>query len=131
VQQDFNRTYREIYRALEDHKFFVIFEANIEHNLRDQASRWGGDFNRNGLDEIRSMMFCNTWFTNQVSNQDPAMLSVCPLHITMYQKGPTTTVLFTRPTYVGNGSPAMPLLKQIEAEVSTAIESGIDAASRR
>jgi hypothetical protein len=51
------------------------------------------------------------------------------MHITMYQKGPTTTILFTRPTYIGQGSPAMPLLKQIETEVSKAVESGINAAA--
>jgi uncharacterized protein (DUF302 family) len=129
VQQDFNRTYREVYRALEDNKFFIIFEANIGRNLRGYAVRWGEDYNRSGLDDIRAMVFCNIWFTNQVSNQDPGILSLCPLHITMYQKGPTTTILFTRPTYIGQGSPAMPLLKQIETEVSKAVESGINAAA--
>jgi hypothetical protein len=34
VEHDSNRIYREIYRALEDHQFFVIFEANIGRNLR-------------------------------------------------------------------------------------------------
>ena len=131
VEQDFNRVYREVYRALEDHQFFVIFEANIGRNLRGYAARWGEDYNRNRLDEIRSMMFCNVWYTNQVSNQDPGMLSLCPLQLTMYQKGPVTSILFTRPTYVGQGSAAMPVLKEIETEVSKAVESGITAATIR
>jgi hypothetical protein len=125
VEQDFNRVYRELYRALEDHQFFVIFEANLGRNMRGYASRWGEDYNRNRLDEIRSLMFCNLWYTNQVSNQDPGMLSLCPLQLTVYQQGPTTSILFTRPTYVGQGSAAMPLLKEIETEVSNAVESGI------
>ena len=131
VEQDFNRVYREVYRALEDHQFFVIFEANIGRNLRGYAARWGEDYNRNRLDEIRSMMFCNVWYTNQVSNQDPGMLSLCPLQLTMYQKGHVTSILFTRPTYVGQGSAAMPVLKEIETEVSKAVESGITAATIR
>jgi uncharacterized protein (DUF302 family) len=131
VDQDFNQTYREIYRALEDHRFFVVFEANIGRNLRGYAARSGDNYDRNRLDEIRSMVFCNIDYTNQLSNQDPGMLSLCPLHITMYQKGPTTSILFNRPTYVGQGSAAMPILQEIEAEVSKAIESGISAARAR
>jgi hypothetical protein len=129
VEQDYSRVYREVYRALEDHQFFVIFEANIGRNLRGFAARWGDNYNRNGLDEIRSMAFCNIAFTNQLSNQDPGMLSLCPLHLTLYQKGRTTSILFNRPTYVGQGSAAMPLLKEIETEVSKAVESGITAAT--
>jgi len=131
VEQDFNQTYREIYRALEDHRFFVVFEANIGRNLRGYAARSGDSYDRNRLDEIRSMVFCNIAYTNQLSNQDPGMLSLCPLHITMYQKGPTTSILFNRPTYVGQGSAAMPILQEIEAEVSKAVESGISAARAR
>jgi uncharacterized protein (DUF302 family) len=131
VDQDFNRVYREVYRSLEDHRFFVIFEANIGRNLRGYAARWGDDYNRNGLDEIRSMVFCNITYTNQLSNQDPGVLSLCPLHITLYQKGPTTSILFNRPTTVGQGSTALPLLKEIETEVSEAVESGIKAATGR
>jgi uncharacterized protein (DUF302 family) len=131
VQQDFNRTYREVYRALEDNRFFVIFEANIGRNLRGYAAREGEDYNRGGVDQIRAMLFCNVSYTNQVSIQDPNMLSICPLHITLYQKGPTTSILFERPTQTGQGSPAMPLLKEIETQVSKAIESGINAANTR
>ena len=107
VNQDFNRVYR------------------------GYAGRWGDNYNRNGLEEIRSMLFCNIGYTNQLSNQDPGVLSLCPLHITFYQKGPATSILFNRPTIVGQGSPAMPLLKEIEAEVDKAVESGITAATTR
>jgi hypothetical protein len=129
VEQDSNRIYREIYRALEDHQFFVIFEANIGRNLRGYAARWGENYNRNGLNEIRSMIFTNIVYTNQLSNLDPGMLSLCPLHITIVQKDHTTSILFNRPTYIGQGSAAMPLLKEIETEVSEAVESGINAAT--
>jgi hypothetical protein len=131
VQQDFNRTYREVYRALEQSRFFVIFEANLGHNLRGFAARWGQDYNRNGLDEIRSLTFCNLSYTNQVSNLDPAMLSICPLHLTVYRQGPTTSIVFARPTHIGEGSPAMPLLKEIESQVSKAVEAGISTAGMR
>ena len=131
VEQDFNRVYREVYRSLEDRRFFVIFEANIGRNLRGYADHWGDNYNRNRLDEIRSMVFSNIAYTNQLSNQDPGLLSLSLLHLTIYQKGPVTSIVFNRPTTIGQGSVAMPLLKEIETEVSKAVESGISAAAIR
>jgi hypothetical protein len=131
VQQDFTRTYREVYRSLEDYRFFIVYEANIGHDLQGYAARRGEGYDRNELNEIRTMVFINALYTNQLSDQDPDLLTLCPLHITMYQKGPTTSILFTRPTHAGQGSVAMPLLKDIEAEVSKAVEAGITAAQGR
>jgi len=131
VQQDFTRTYREVYRSLEDYRFFIVYEANIGHDLQGYAARRGEGYDRNELNEIRTMVFINAFYTIQQSDQDPYFLTLCPLHITMYQKGPTTSILFTRPTHAGQGSVAMPLLKDIEAEVSKAVEAGITAAQGR
>jgi uncharacterized protein (DUF302 family) len=78
------------------------------------------------------MVFCNIAYTQQLASQDPDVLSLCPMHITFVQKGPTTTrILFTRPTVVGQGSTAMPLLKEIETEVDEAVKAGISAATKR
>ena len=131
VQQDFTRTYREVYRSLENYRFFIVYEANIGHDLQGYAARRGEGYDRNELHEIRSMVFINVSYINQLGDQDPDLLSLCPLHIMMFQKGPTTSILFTRPTYAGQGSVAMPLLKGIEDEVSKAVESGITAAQGR
>ena len=53
------------------------------------------------------------------------------MQITFLQDGPTTSILFTRPTIVGQGRAAMPLLKEIETEEGKAVEAGISAASTR
>lgn len=125
VERDIDPTYRMIYRSLEKNKFFIVFEPNIGRNLKGFARRWGEDYNRNDLQGIRSMVFCNGWYTNQISNLDPDLLSICPLHVTLYQKGTTTSVLFTRPAHAGQGSAALPLLKELETDVSKAIQEGI------
>jgi hypothetical protein len=131
VSQDFNRVYRDVYRSLEEHQFFVIFEANIGRNLRGYAGPWGKDYKRSDLEEVRSMVFYNSAYTNHLSSQDPNVLSLCPMQITFLQDGSTTSILFNRPTTVGQGSAAMPLLKEIEAEVGKAVEAGISAATTR
>ncbi len=45
-----------------------------------------GQYNRSKLSAIRSMVFCNGWYANQVSNKDPHMLALCPLHMTLIEK---------------------------------------------
>jgi hypothetical protein len=127
VEQDLVSTYKSMYNALEEKKFFVVFEPNIGRNLERFAERWGEDYNRNRLTGIRSLVFCHAWYANQVSNRDPELLSLCPLHITLYQQGASTHIVFTRPTHVGVGSAAMPLLEELEAAVSAAVQAGIDA----
>ena len=128
VEQDLESTYMSVYNSLEENKFFVVFEPNIGRNLEGFSKRWGENYNRNQLSGIRSMVFCNAWYANEVSNIDPALLAICPLHITLFHKEGTTSVVFARPTHIGMGSKAEALLKKLEADVSKAIMAGIKAA---
>ena len=129
LKQNLEVVYNSVYRSLEENKFFVIFEPNIGRNLAGFSGRWGEDYNRNKLTGIRSMVFCNPWYVNQVSNLDPEMLALCPLHISLYEKDGSTHVVFVRLSYVGEGSPAKPLLMELEEALSAAIESGINSAT--
>jgi hypothetical protein len=128
VAQDLENTYKNVYKSLEDSRFFVVFEPNIGANLEGFAERWGDNYNRNGLSGIRSMVFCNAWYANAISNVEPGLLSLCPLHITLFQQAGTTSVVFARPTHIGMDSKAAALLKELEADVSKAIEAGTKAA---
>ena len=128
LERDLETAYGYIYRSLEDNRFFVIFEPNIGRNLAGFSERWGADYNRSKLSGIRSMVFCNPWYVNQVSNLDPEMLALCPLHISLYEKDNRTHILFVRPGHVGEGSAAKPVLVEVEQAVSAAVEAGIKAA---
>ena len=117
--------YDSVYKSLEDAKFFVVFEPNIGANLARFSDKWGEDYNRNNITEIRSMVFCNGWYANKVSNLDPDMLGFCPLHLTLTEHDGKTTVLFNRPGAMAQNSPAEQLLVEIEAEVISAIQKGL------
>ena len=129
LDQNIEITYGYVYRSLEENRFFVIFEPNIGRNLAGLAERGGADYNRSQLTGIRSMVFCNPWYVNQVSNLDPEMLALCPLHLSLYEKENRTHIVFVRPGHVGEGSAAKPVLVEVEQAVSAAIEAGIKAAS--
>ncbi len=125
VDKPLSGVYDRVYKSLEDARFYVVFEPNMGANLARFSKKWGDEYNQNNLSEIRSMVFCNGWYANKVSNLDPTMLGFCPLHITLIEREGKTTVLFNRPGIIAQNSPAKTLLLNIEAEVITAIELGV------
>jgi len=125
VNKPVSEIYDKLYKSLEDARFFVVFEPNIGSNLARFSEKWGDDYNRNKLSEIRSMVFCNGWYANKVSNLDPDMLGFCPLHITLIEREGEATVLFNRLGKIAKNSPAKELLMKIESEVIAAIQQGL------
>ena len=117
--------YKSVFTALEHNGYFVLIEPNIGKNLANFAQRWGADYNKSQLEEIRSMVFCNAWFANKVANADPHMLALCPLHITLIQKGQLTTILFVRPGKVAANSPARAVAEELEKEIIRIIENAV------
>ena len=117
--------YKHLFTALENNSYFVIFEPNIGKNLSFSAKRWGDDYNKNKLSSIRSMVFCNAWYANKISNIDPSMLALCPLRLTLYTKDKQTHILFVRPGKIAATSKAHKIAKELEDDVIRTIEVAI------
>lgn len=130
IDRPIDAVYPAVYKALEDARFFVVFEPNMGKNLSRFAEKWGDDYNQNKLSSIRSMVFCNVWYANAVSNADPDMLGLCPLRIGLYEKQGKTVVLFARPTVIAAQSKAKAVLQRVEDEVITAIQAGVLAVNK-
>ena len=125
VERSMQQVYAPLYKALEDEGFYVVFEANIGRNLSRFAEKWGENYNRNKLDGIRSMVFCNGWYANAVSNADPSLLALCPLRLTLIERDGKTTALFAKPTVIAADSPARKVLQRIEDEVIAVIKQSM------
>jgi uncharacterized protein (DUF302 family) len=125
VKGNMETTYKQVFDALENNGYFVVFEPNISKNLSHFQQRWGKDYNKNNLESIRSMVFCNAWYANQVSNADPQMLALCPLHISLVHKDGVTRILFIRPSLVATGSAAEKIALELEQDVIRTIEGGL------
>lgn len=117
VKGKMNAVYKSLFTKLENNGYYVIFEPNIGRNLAHFAKRWGKDYNKNKLDSIRSMVFCNGWYANKISNEDPDMLALCPLHVTLTHKDEITSILFVKPGVVSQGSPANSVALELEQDV--------------
>jgi uncharacterized protein (DUF302 family) len=125
VNKPLAAVYDKLYKSLEEANFFVVFEPDIGANLSRFSEKWGDDYNKNKLTAFRSMVFCNGWYANQVSNLDPDMLGFCPLHLSLVERDGQTTVLFNRPSVFVKNSPASGLFINIENEVIEAIKQGL------
>ena len=131
VQATLDSTYQAVFEALEEARFWVVFEADMGAQMARFADKWGNDYNRQGLDGIRTMVACNAWWTNRVANADPDMLAFCPLRVALTHKGGVTRVMFERPTLMAAGSPALPVMQEIEDELKAAVDSATDRISKR
>jgi len=121
-----NEAFDSVYQELEQRNFYVIFEANIGKNISRFKEKWGENYNKNNLGGIRSMVFCNGWYANKVSNIDPSMLALCPLRLTVIERSGKAHILFVKPSFVGQKSPALPLLQEIENTVIEAINTAVE-----
>ena len=117
VKGEMQTVYKNLFTGLENNGYYVIFEPNLGRNLAHSAKRWGKDYNKNKLDSIRSMVFCNGWYANKISNEDPTMLALCPLHVTLINKEGFTRVLFIKPGQVSQGSTANSIALELEQDV--------------
>ena len=127
--QNLDTAYKRVYKALEDNGFKVVYEVDIQENLTKFAKKNAvKDFNLNQLEGIKSMVFCNAPLAIKISNADPAMLAMCPLHLTFTQKAGRVTVLFVRPGVIAQGSKAEAPAKELEEKVIKAIDGGLNGA---
>lgn len=124
------KTYPAVYAALEEARFWVVFEADVGGGMAGLAERWGDDYNRNALDSIKSIVVCNVWYANQVSNADPDLLALCPLRVNLVEKDGITRVLFARPTLVAEGSPAIGIVTEIEEVITKALQTAVSNAEK-
>ena len=125
--QNMDTAYKRVYKALESNGFKVVYEIDMLENLTKFAAKNSvKDFNLNQLEGIKSMVFCNGPLAVKISNADPTMLALCPLHLTLTQKAGRVTVLFVRPGIIAQGSKAEAPAKELEDKVIKAIESGLN-----
>ncbi|MCU7958600.1 MAG: DUF302 domain-containing protein [gamma proteobacterium symbiont of Bathyaustriella thionipta] len=120
-----DKVYTAVHDALEESYFWVVHEINIGDNLKHFSENWGDDYNRNKLTAIRSMIICNGGYANKISNTDPKMLALCPLRISVVGHADYVSVLFARPSVLAQGSPALPLVQELEKSIIEAIENGV------
>jgi uncharacterized protein (DUF302 family) len=126
VAMDIDTAQARVYEALEDQRFYVVFEADMGARMARFAQRWGEDYNRQGLSGVRSLVFCHIWWTNQIASADPDMLALCPLHLSLYEKDGKTSLVMPRPSVMARGSGAEAQAAELEEELTAIIEGALE-----
>ena len=125
--QNLDIVYKQVQKSLEANGFKVVYELDMLDNLTKYAEKNAvKDFNLNKLEGIKSIVFCNGPLAVKISNADPTMLAICPLHITLTQKSGRATVLFVRPGVTAHGSKAEAPAKELEEKVIKTIEGSMN-----
>jgi len=131
IEAPINDVHDRVYEALEKQRFWVVFETNIGDNLKRFEDKWGDEYNQNQLEGFQSMVVCNGWYANKVSNADPTALALCPLKVNLIHKQGITTVLFARPSVFVQNSPALKVIDEVESLIIEAIETAAKQITRK
>lgn len=125
VRRPIGPTFRGVVVALKHSGFKVVKRINIGQKLAGAAKHFHWkNYNESHLTGIRTVIFCNAKFANAIANADPAMLAVCPLHLTFVQQGDLTRVEFVKPAEIARGTKAEVAARQLQEKVIAAIHQG-------
>ena len=124
-ERPLNQVYGKVHEALEAERFWVVFEADMGSRMERFAEKWGEDYNRNGLDAVKSLVVCNIWWTNQIANADPDLLALCPLHLSLYERDGRTVVLMPRLSVLAEGSPGKEKAVELEKALRAIVEESL------
>ena len=122
-----DKVYDRVYQALEEAKFWVVFEADMGSRMEKLGPDWGSDYNKNKLTFIKSMVFCNLSWTNQLANADPELLGLCPLHLTIYAYNGRTAIVWPRTSVMAQGSTGQDRALALEGELAAIIGGAVTA----
>jgi len=117
--------YPKLLESLEKNKLIVVSEIDILDKFKHAGlpEKFGKEFNANKLTTIKTIIACNGWFGNYISNADINMMGLCPVKITLIEKDGKTTILFVKPTTVSGDSKANATIAQLEAKLISSIEN--------
>ncbi len=122
IESEFDPLYDRAYKSLEDSNFYVVRELNIGATMKKNKARWGDDYNKNGFEEVRTLVLCNPWYANEVLNLDPELIALCPLAVAFLHKAGSTTIIYGRRAPIAEASAAHDILNEVDSIIITAIK---------
>jgi len=120
-----DEAYVSLHAALEENHFWVVFEADLGARMASMKENFGDNYNRQGLSGIKAMVFCNIGWANRLASADPDLLSLCPLHMTLFEQAGRTTVVLSKPTVIAAGSPAADVAAELETTLTELVRKAL------
>jgi uncharacterized protein (DUF302 family) len=123
-----DKVLKNMLAQFEKEMLVVVWQLDILEEFRKKGldKKFGAEFNKAGLSEVRTLVACNGKFGNDIINADSDMMAYCPVRITLTEKDGVTTVLYVRPSSAPKDSKAYQSLVKLEKKVTNAIETSME-----
>jgi len=129
VNEPFSTYFPKLKAAIQKNHMNIIYEIDLIEKFKKSGydKKFGADFNRNKLDKVVTLLLCNGYVGNQVSNIDPRMMALCPIRITVIKKGDKTEVVFLKSADTTDNRQVKELLATLDTILIHTIDLGLDA----
>jgi len=116
INKPISEYYPELKKAIEANRMHVIYEMDLLKKFKESgyAKKFGKDFNKNKVEVVKTLLICNGYVGNQVSNIDPRMMVLCPIKITLIQRDGKTTVTFVKSASLAKNKDVKALLVTLD-----------------
>ena len=124
INQSIKDYYPLLKKSIQDNHMNVLYELDLLDKFKKSgyAEKFGKSFNRNNIEAIKTLLLCNGFVGNQVSNIDPDMMVLCPIKITLIQSNGKTTVTFIKSADMSPNEEVAKLLKTLDQVIVNTIE---------
>jgi uncharacterized protein (DUF302 family) len=115
-------------KSIKDNHMNILYEMDLMEKFKKSgyAKKFGADFNKNGITSVTTLLLCNGYVGNQVSNIDPDMMVLCPIKVTLIERGNTVTVSFVKNFEVATNREVKALLLTLDHILMHTIDLTID-----
>lgn len=128
INEHYDLYFPKLKKAIETNHMNIISEMDLMSRFKEAGydKKFGKDFNKNKLDKATSLIVCNGFVGNQISNIDVTMMAFCPIRITVMQQGSKTIVVFIRASGIATNPKVSSLLKSLDDVIVHTIDLTVD-----
>lgn len=119
VNESYDSYLPKLKKEMEINHINVISEIDLVQRFTQAGydKKFGKDFNKNKLEKATSLVLCNGYIGNQVSNIDINMMAFCPIKLTVLSQGGKTIVLYVKSAPNASNKKVVPLLNKLDTVV--------------
>lgn len=115
---------KEFKAAVAKNHMNVLYELDLVEKFTNAgyAKKFGADFNKNKLTGATTILLCNGYIGNQVSNIDPDAMAYCPIKVSVLSDARGTKVIYTKYAGQSKNQKINSLLKTLDTVVINTID---------
>ncbi len=120
--------YPKLKKAIDENHMNILYEMDLIKQFKDEgySEKFGKDFNKNNLQGVKTLLICNGYVGNQVSNLDPKMMALCPIRLTIIEENKKLTVTFLRHDTIETSKEIKSLLTKLDTILKNTIDLTTD-----